>query len=120
VPAPPAASGTTGKLPAGALSGDVAVAAPGSTAEGFGYVGVWAADASACATIDTATSGFAVITGSTFRDGPSASYGNFGPLADGKATLEAGGASGSRSITIEQAAPDALTIDGKAYVRCTP
>jgi hypothetical protein len=90
---------------------------PGSTAAGFGYVGVWAADASACATIDTASAGFAVITGSTFRDGPSAAYGNFGPLADGKATLEA---SGPRSIAIEQTSPDALTIDGKAYVRCTP
>jgi hypothetical protein len=115
------AAAATGKLSASALAGDVGVAATGSTAEGFGYVGVWAKDAAACAAIGTATeTDFAVITGSTFRDGPSASYGNFGPLADGKATLEAGGSAGSRSIAIEQTSPDALTIDGKAYIRCTP
>jgi hypothetical protein len=109
------------KLPAAALSGDVAIAAPGSVAEGFGYVGVWVADASACAAIGTASAkDFAVITGSTFRDGPSAAYGNFSALADGKATLKAGGAGGERSIAIAQATPDALTIDGKLYVRCVP
>ena len=104
-----------------ALTGDVAIAAPGSTADGFGYVGVWAKDAAGCAAIGTATEAdFAVITGSTFRDGPSAAYGNFGALTDGKTTLEAGGSSGQRSIAIELTAPDALTIDGKALVRCTP
>jgi hypothetical protein len=120
VPAPTTAAGATGTLPASALSGDVGVAAAGSAIEGFGYVGVWAADASACATIETASSGFAVITGSTFRDGPSAAYGNFGPLTDGKATLEAGGTGGSRSIAIEQTSRDTLSINGKDYVRCTP
>jgi hypothetical protein len=104
-----------------ALTGDVAIAAPGSTADGFGYVGVWAQDAAGCAAIGTAAEAdFAVITGSTFRDGPSAAYGNFGALADGKTTLDAGGSSGQRSIAIELTAPDALTIDGKALVRCTP
>ena len=109
------------KLTAAALSGDVAIAAPGSATEGFGYVGVWAKDAAGCAAIGTATAAdFAVITGSTFRDGPSAAYGNFGALAGGKATLTAGGTSGQRSIAVEQTSPGALTIDGKAFVRCTP
>ena len=63
---------------------------------------------------------FAVITTSTFRDGPSAAYGNFSALKDGKGTLAAGGASGQRSIAVEQASSDALTIDGKPYIRCSP
>jgi len=99
----------------------VAIAAPGSKADGFGFVGVWAKDAAACAAIGTSSEAdFAVITTSTFRDGPSAAYGNFGALKDGKETLAAGGASGQRSIAVEQTSPDALTIDGKAYVRCSP
>jgi hypothetical protein len=61
-----------------------------------------------------------VITSSTFRDGPSAAYGNFGALVDGSAALKAGGANGQRSIAIAQTTPDALTIDGKTYIRCTP
>jgi hypothetical protein len=103
------------------MTGDVAIAAPGSKADGMGFVGVWATDAAACAAIGTATeANFAVITSSTFRDGPSAAYGNFSALKDGKGTLASGGASGQRSIAVEQTAPDALTIDGKAYVRCSP
>ena len=103
------------------MTGDVAIAAPGSKADGFGFVGVWAKDATACSAIGSATEAdFAVITTSTFRDGPSAAYGNFSALKDGKATLAVGGAAGQRSISIEQAAPDALTIDGKTYVRCSP
>ena len=41
-------------------------------------------------------------------------------MKDGKVTLNVGGAGGSRSVALEQTAPDALTIDGKAYVRCVP
>jgi len=109
------------KIPSTALTGDVAMAAPGSKDEGRGYVGVWATDASICAAIGSpAATGFAVITISTFRDGPSAAYGNFGVLKDGKLTLQMGGASGQRSVALEQTAPDALSIDGKAYVRCVP
>ena len=99
----------------------MAIAAPGSKADGFGFVGVWAKDAAACAAIGTASEAdFAVITTSTFRDGPSAAYGNFSALKDGKGTLAAGGASGQRSIAVEQASSDALTIDRKPYIRCSP
>ena len=94
------------------------MAAPGSAKDGFGYVGVWAKDPAGCAAIGSATAAdFAVITTATFRDGPSAAYGNFGALAEGKLTLQA---SGPRSVALEQSTPDALTIDGKAYIRCTP
>jgi len=79
---------------------------------------VWAKDPAGCAAIGTpAAADFAVITVATFRDGPSAAYGNFGAMSGGKATLNA---SGPRSIALEQSTPDALTIDGKAYIRCTP
>jgi hypothetical protein len=117
-----APSTTVGKLPATGLSGDTQIAANGSTAKGYGYVGVWATDAAACANIDQpGATGFAVITVATFRDGPSAIYGNFKGLdADGKVTLNAGGTSGSRSIALQLTDPNALTIDGKAYVRCSP
>ena len=98
------------------------MAAGGSAAKGRGYIGVWATDAAACANVDQAgASGYAVITVATFRDGPSAIYGNFGTLdADGKTTLNAGGRSGTRSIALQLTDPNALTIDGKAYVRCSP
>jgi hypothetical protein len=116
----PAMAAEAAKLPAG-LGGDVAIAAPGSAAEGRGYVGVWAKDAAGCAQIATATAGsFAVITTSTFRDGPSACYGNFGALADGKTDLKMGCTSGQRTVAVEQSTPDALTIDGTAMVRCKP
>ena len=116
--APAAPATTTGKLPVTAVGGDIGIAAPGSKADGFGYVGVWSKDPAGCAAIGSATAAdFAVITTSTFRDGPSAVYGNFGALTGGKLTLQA---SGPRSVALEQTTPDALTIDGKAYVRCTP
>jgi hypothetical protein len=108
------------KIPAAELTGDVAIAAPGSATEGEGYVGVWAKDAAGCASIGTATADFAVITLSTFRNGPSACYGNFGPLADGKGTLAVGCSSGPKTVALEQSTPDALTVDGMALVRCKP
>jgi hypothetical protein len=108
------------KIPAG-LGGDVAIAGPGSTVEGKGYVGVWAKDAAGCAQIAQATAGsFAVITTSTFRDGPNACYGNFGALADGKISLGVACSSGQKTVVIEQSTPNALTIDGVAMVRCKP
>lgn len=105
------------KLPSTGLKTDTLSAAGGSATEGLGYVGVWAVDAAACATIDQAgAANFAVITTATYRDGPNASYGNFGVLKDGKLTIKAG----ARTIAVEQTSPDALTIDGKAYIRCKP
>ena len=99
----------------------MALAAPGSTVEGYGYVGVWAKDAAGCAAIGTPTAtDFAVITVSTFRNGPSASFGNFKKLVDGKIALKMGGASGQKTVAIEQTAPDAITVDGTALVRRTP
>ena len=111
------------KLPATVLSGggDIAIAAPGSAADGYGYVGVWAKDAAGCAQIGTAgAADFAVITRSTFRNGPSACYGNFGALADGKAALTIACSSGKQSIAVAQSAPDTLTVNDAALVRCKP
>jgi hypothetical protein len=117
----PVAPAAVNKLPAGSLTGDVGLAAPGSTVEGYGYIGVWAKDAAGCAAIGTpAEADFAVITVSTFRNGPSASFGNFKKLVDGKTTLSMGGSSGQKTVALEQSSPDALTIDGTALVRCSP
>ena len=105
------------KLPASALGGDIGIAAPGSKADGYGYVGVWVKDAATCAAIGTpSATDFAVITAATFRNGPAANYGNFKGLADGKGTLTAG----SLTVTLEQTGPDALTVNGVAMVRCVP
>jgi len=117
----PAPAAVEAKLPSTGLSGDTAIAAPGNATDGFGYVGVWAKDAAGCGQIDQpSATGYAVITGSTFRDGPAACYGNFGGLADGKASLAMGCSSGPRTVAVEQSTPDALTIDGVAMVRCKP
>jgi hypothetical protein len=63
---------------------------------------------------------FAVITNSTFRDGPSACYGNFSALADGKGTFSMSCSGAPRTVQVEQSTPDALTIDGTAMTRCKP
>lgn len=112
-----AAAPAGGKIPAAVMAGDVAAAAAGSKTDGFGYVGVWAKDAATCATIgDPSATGFAVITTSTYRDGPKAQYGNFGAMTDGKKSIKLS----DKTVTLEQSSPDALTIDGVAMVRCTP
>ncbi len=101
------------------LSNDTRTAILGDTTEGYGYVGVWAPDAAGCAVIDQPGVGdFAVITRATFRDGPKAYFGNFGPMDGGKISLTVRAAAGTRTIALEQSAPDTLTIDGKAMIRC--
>lgn len=114
--APPA----TGILPSSnELANDTRVAMLGDAEAGYGYVGVWAVDAATCGTVDTAgATNFAVITRSTFRDSDKPYFGNFRPLEDGKLTVKVRAAQGTRSIALEQSAPDALSIDGKALIRC--
>ncbi len=114
------AAASESTIPASAMSGDVAIAAAGSAVEGRGFVGVWAKDAAGCAQIGTATSGFAVITNSTFRDGPSACYGNLGALTDGKGTFQMSCSGTARTVQVAQASPDTLTLDGVAMTRCKP
>jgi hypothetical protein len=102
------------------LDNDTRIAILGDPAEGFGYVGVWAVDAATCGTVDQAgATNYAVITRSTFRDGDKTYFGNFGPLADGKLSITVRAASGTRTIAVEQTAPDTLSVDGKAMIRCT-
>ena len=110
------------KLPASALVGDVAAAAPGSTVDGFGYVGVWAKDAAACAQIAAPNAtDFTVITAATFRNSAGSCTGAFGALADGKASLAMSCAGAASTVTVAQSAPDTLTInDGPELVRCKP
>lgn len=116
-----AATAVAPRLPSSGLSTDTIAAANGRAGDGFGYVGAWAVDAAACGTIDQpgSTARFAVVTANSFRDGPSAGYGNFGPLVDGKLTASVVGGS-TPSITLEQSAPDTLTVNGTAMIRCTP
>jgi hypothetical protein len=114
----PAMAAASPILPS-SLANDTTAAAAGDETEGYGYVGAWAVDAAACGTIDQPNAGkFAVITRSTFRDGEKAYFGNFGPLVDGKVSITVRAAQGTRTIAIEQAAADTLTVDGTAMVRC--
>lgn len=109
------------KLPVTGLKFDTLQAAAGVEGEGLSHIGVWAADAAGCAKVDQAgATGYVVITGSTYRDDTGTCFGNFGPIEGGKGTLEAGCASGHKSVAIEQSASEAITIDGVALVRCTP
>jgi len=102
------------------LDNDTRIAILGDATEGFGYVGVWAVDAATCGTVDQpGATNYAVITRSTFRDGDKTYFGNFGALADGKLSITVRAASGTRTIAIEQTAPDTLSVDGKAMIRCT-
>ena len=102
------------------LDNDTRVALLGDVTEGYGYVGGWAVDAATCGTVDQAgATNFAVITRTTFRDGDKAYFGNFAALADGKLSITVRAASGTRTIALEQTAPDALSVDGKAMIRCT-
>ena len=106
-------------VPASGLANDTRVAILGDAEEGYGYIGVWAVDAAGCSVVDQpSASDFAVITRSTFRDGPKAYFGNFGPAADGRLSVTVRAAQGTRTIVLEQTAPDALTVDGKALIRC--
>lgn len=106
-------------LASGALQDDTQAAIPGDPEPGYGYVGVWALDAASCASVDqTGATNFAVVTRKTFRDGPKGYFGTFGPLVDGKLSITVRAAQGTRTIVMEQSAPDALTVDGKALIRC--
>jgi len=96
----------------------VATAAPGSTVDGFDYVGVWAKDGATCATIgSTGATGFAVITTASFRDDTRTGTGVYLAETNGKVSLDLGG---GKSVSLEQTGKDALDIDGTAMVRCTP
>jgi hypothetical protein len=102
------------------LDNDTKVAVLGDAEEGYGYVGVWAVDATTCGTVDQpGATNFAVITRSTFRDGDKTYFGSFGALEDGKLSITVRAAQGTRTIALEQTAPDTLSVDGKAMIRCT-
>jgi len=116
---PAVAAVTEPKLGTANLSTDTRAAAAGDAADGFGYVGAWAIDAAACGLFDQAgATNFAVITRSTFRDGDKTYFGSFGAMTDGKLSITVRAAQGTRTIELVQTAPDALTVDGNALIRC--
>ena len=118
--APAPAPVATPKIPPTSLLGDIAIAAPGSTGENQGYVGVWVKDAATCAQIGTPDATyFAVITVSTFRNGPDVYFGNFAGFKDGKITTTVGGTTKHLEVTLEQTAPDTLTVNGVPMIRCS-
>lgn len=101
------------------MADDTKTAIAGDPEDGYGYVGVWAVDAAGCAAVDQPNAtDFAVITRSTFRDGPKSYFGQFGALQAGKLSITVRAAQGTRTIVIEQTTLDALTVDGKALIRC--
>ena len=117
-----APASTTGKLAATGLGSDTTLAAAGNSNEGFGYIGVWAADAAGCLTVDQpGAKDFAVITTATVRTGDSACYKNNQPLADGKLTINALCSGGTKeTVEIAMSTPDAITVNGTSLIRCVP
>jgi hypothetical protein len=84
---------------------------------GIPYVGVWAPDAAACATVDQpGSSGYVVITRISVRQGSDMTIVEATPLADGKATLTAG----DKTIELSMPSADQLQVGSAApLVRCT-
>jgi hypothetical protein len=102
------------------VANDTRAAVTGDPTAGYGYVGVWSDTHAACAKIDQHNSGrFAVLTRATFRDGPHAYFGNFGPLVDGTMRITVRSSSGTRKVFLRQTISGSLDIDGRSYVRCT-
>ena len=113
-----ASAGPPGVIPPSALIiGDIEAAAAGSKDPGFGYIGVWAKDAAGCDALGTPmAANFAIITKSAYRAGMDVASGTFGPMTDGKVSLQAG----DKTVALEQTSPDALGINGVVMVRCKP
>lgn len=105
-----------GVLPASGLKPDTQLAAK-ADASAIAYLGVWAPDAAACATVDQAgATGYVVITSISVRQGSDITIVDAAPLADGKATLKAG----DKTIELSMPAPDQLQVgSGAQLVRCT-
>ena len=104
-----------GVLPAEGLKPDTRLAA-GAKRDQIGYLGVWAPDYAACGTVDQAgSSGYVVITKISIRQGSEITLVDAVPATNGKASLKAG----DKTIEIDQAGPDVLSVNGKSLVRCT-
>jgi hypothetical protein len=98
------------------LSNDIRVALAGDKQEGFGYVGVWAIDYQTCRRIDKSGNAvFAVITRSTFRNGPKAWFGNFGSMTDGRLLLSTSG----QRVELQQLWGNTLAVNGRPLVKCS-
>ena len=114
-PVEPAAA--AGKLPAAGLRPDTRLAAAAAT-DTVAYIGVWAADAAACGTVDQAgATDYVVVSGLSVRQGPSMMLVTPTALVDGKASL------GTTETPLEITMPSADTISvngGAPLVRCTP
>ena len=96
---------------------DVAIAIAGTS--DLPYIGVWAADAAACGTVDQAgnTGNFAVISPVSIRVGTDLAIINAAALVDGKVALP----SGDRKFEVAMPTADTVTVNGgAALVRCTP
>lgn len=104
-----------GVLPASGLKPDTLLAA-GAARDQIGYLGVWAPDYVACASVDQAGStGYVVITGTSLRQGSDTLAVTAMPATAGKATL----AAGDKTVEIVQVGPDAISVNGTPMVRCT-
>ena len=115
IEAPAMEAAAPGVLPATGLKPDTLIAAKADTSS-IAYLGVWAPDAAACATIDQAgAAGYVVITAISVRQGSDLTVVDAAPLADGKATLTAG----DKTIELSMPAADQLQVgSGTPLVRC--
>jgi len=112
-----APAATAGKLPATGLKPDTLLASKAKT-DKVAYLGVWAADAAACATVDQAgATGYVVISGLSVRQGADIALVTPTALDAGKATL----GTAEKPLDITMPTADTLSVNGGApLVRCTP
>lgn len=100
-----------GKVPAEGLRPDTQVALSTSS-PGLEYIGVWAPDAEACASVDQAGArGYVVITPDTLRRTNAITRGSAAPLTDGTVMFN--------DVQISMPTADSIVVgDGELLVRC--
>ncbi len=106
-----------GKLPATGLKPDTLLASKAKT-DKVAYLGVWATDAAACATVDQAgATGYVVVSGLSVRQGSEITLATPTALEGGKASL----GTAEKPLDITMPTADTLSVNGgAALVRCTP
>jgi hypothetical protein len=110
------AAAEAGKLPASGLKPDTVMASKADTSE-IAYLGVWAPDAAACATVDNGGTDYVVATKISVRQGSNITIVTATPLVDGKVSL----GTAEKPLDISMPTPDTLQLGtGAPLVRCTP
>jgi hypothetical protein len=109
------AAAAAGTLPSSGLRPDTRMAAAADTSS-IPYLGVWAPDAAACATVDQEGAGdYLVISTLSVRRGSELALVEAAPMTDGTATITLG----ETTLELSMPGPDQLQVGSETLVRCT-